>query len=267
MRISKPFERQGNFTQVDNDLLDHIMPTLTPSEWMVLSFIIRKTKGWHKDHDGISYSQFIKGTGINSNTTIKKCLDSLSSKNMVLVGMTGNRADPHHYMLNRDYSFGVTESVERPITFSVERPVTESVDTKESLKEKENIGTAVLAYENTFGTITYAASAKLNDDIDTDGETAVLNALAIAKEKQAHTYGYVEKILRNAAAEKESKRAGQNLWDDEVGQYHFHRKEWADLSPLAQKVIKAVGGQAVVRGVKEGYEFDALKRRVMSYAQ
>ena len=32
---------------------------------------------------------------------------------------------------------------------------------------KENITAAVLAYENTFGTITYAASAKLNDDIDT----------------------------------------------------------------------------------------------------
>lgn len=132
---------------------------------------------------------------------------------------------------------------------------------------KEQIGTAVLAYENTYGPITYAASAKLTDDIDTYGETAVLNALAIAKEKQAHTYGYVEKILRNAANEKESKRAGQNLWVDEVEPYQQHRIAWADLSPIAQKAIRAIGGQSALRDAKIGYELEAIKKQVMSYAQ
>jgi hypothetical protein len=132
---------------------------------------------------------------------------------------------------------------------------------------KENIMAAVLAYENTFGTITYTASAKLNDDIDTYGETAVLNALAIANGKQAHTYGYVEKILKNAANEKESKRAGQNLWVDEVEPYQQHRIAWADLSPIAQKAIRAIGGQSALRDAKIGYELEAIKKQVMSYAQ
>lgn len=108
---------------------------MKPSEWMVLSFIIRKTKGWHKEHDAISYSQFIKGTGISSNSTIKKCLDSLIEKGLVILGTTGHKADAHHYMLNKDYSFSITENVERPVTFSVERPVTKTVDTKETIKE------------------------------------------------------------------------------------------------------------------------------------
>jgi phage replication O-like protein O len=130
----KPFDRQGNYTQIDNAVIDVIMPTLSPTEWMVLSLIIRKTVGWHKDIDGIAYSQFIKGTGIKSNTTIQRALSKLNKMGIIEVLESPHKSDPHHYRLNRNYSCRVTETVTQPITLNVIRPVTENVDTKEIYK-------------------------------------------------------------------------------------------------------------------------------------
>ena len=139
MTTIKPFNRQGNFTAVDNAVIDEIMPNLSGNEWKVLCFIIRKTVGWHKDSDGIAYSQFRAGTGISSNTTVQKSIDRLLALHIIEVGKTGHMADAHHYRLNKEYTVRVTESVMRPVTFSVTQPITDSVNTKESIKEiKEN---------------------------------------------------------------------------------------------------------------------------------
>lgn len=139
----KPFSRQGYFTAVDNAVFDEIMPTLSGSEWKILSLIIRKTIGWHKELDGIAYSQMRKGTGIKSNTTIQKAVHSLLDKGIIEQGQTGLKTDPHFYRLNRDYTLRVTETVKRRVTFSVKRPVTETVNTKER-KRKETNGEAIL---------------------------------------------------------------------------------------------------------------------------
>ena len=263
-RISEPFKTQGGHTQFDNDVLDHLMPKLSPSEWMVLSFIIRKTKGWHKESDGISYSQFISGTGIASNSTVKKCLDSLVKMNLIMVGQTGHKADSHRYMLNRNYSFRITENVERPVTFSVERPVTKTVDTKESLKKEKQIP-AVAAYENTFGAITYQTSQRLYDDIDTYGETAVIQALFKAKEKRAHAYGYVETILRSGLQEKESRQSGDAVWEEIEERIQSGR--WNDLTPTTLKIVQKCGGQSAFKFANTEWDIPRLKKQVYSYAQ
>ena len=131
MEPIKPFLRQGHYTMVDNAVFDEIMPLLNGNEWKVLSFIIRKTIGWHKDMDGIAYSQFRDGTGIKSNTTIQKSLHQLIYLGLIEVGKTGRMADNHYYKLNKDYTCRVTETVKRRVTFSVTQPVTENVNTKE----------------------------------------------------------------------------------------------------------------------------------------
>lgn len=203
MTIIKPFARQGNFTQVDNAVFDEIMPTLNGSEWMVLSFIIRKTVGWQKDSDGISYSQFIKGTGISSNSTIKKALDSLVKKRLVLVGKTGNRSDCHYYKLNTDYSCGTTETVERPITFSVERPITETVDTKEILKKtikKEggdsDYAEVIASYENNIGLISPSEAQQIAAALDEFPKQYLLDAIDIAALQNAKKWSYINGILK-----------------------------------------------------------------------
>ena len=50
----RPFARQGHFTVFDNAVLDIVMPTLSGSEWKLLSFVIRKTIGWQKNADALS---------------------------------------------------------------------------------------------------------------------------------------------------------------------------------------------------------------------
>lgn len=53
------------FTRVENKLFDDWMPRLESGEWKVLSFIARKTAGWHKKQDRISLRQTAKATGLS----------------------------------------------------------------------------------------------------------------------------------------------------------------------------------------------------------
>jgi phage replication O-like protein O len=103
----KPFAKQGNFTIVNNFVIDYMMPRLSANGFRVLMFAIRKTVGWQKEQDVISYSQFLKGTGINSRHTISKAISELLAAGYLLrteqrVGT--NLGKPSYaYMLNMDY--------------------------------------------------------------------------------------------------------------------------------------------------------------------
>jgi phage replication O-like protein O len=59
------------------------MPSLSATEWKVLCFIIRKTIGWQKTREQLSYTQIIKGTGIKSPVTISKALKKLTRRRYV----------------------------------------------------------------------------------------------------------------------------------------------------------------------------------------
>ena len=61
------------YTSFPNALLDHIMPTLSGSEWQLLCVIIRQTQGWHDPHTGgrkksdwLSHQQLKARTGRGS---------------------------------------------------------------------------------------------------------------------------------------------------------------------------------------------------------
>ena len=55
-----------NHTQVPNEIID-TMELFTPAEFKVLIAICRKTIGWHKTSDRISYSQLEEMTGLSRN--------------------------------------------------------------------------------------------------------------------------------------------------------------------------------------------------------
>jgi len=50
-----------NSTQTPNILSDFLMPNSSDAEWKCVSYICRRTFGFHKDEDRISLSQFIHG--------------------------------------------------------------------------------------------------------------------------------------------------------------------------------------------------------------
>jgi len=81
----RPFDLDKRFTKFSNPLIDHVMPSVSPSAWKVLTVIIRQTVGWvedrqtgkRKEWDQISYSQLKEKTGIGSDATITKALREL----------------------------------------------------------------------------------------------------------------------------------------------------------------------------------------------
>lgn len=135
-----PFDTRERFTKVHNYVIDEMMPTLKPNAFKVLVFIIRKTRGWGKDADCISYSQLRTGTGIASDATLRAALQELEGLQYILcdktVGLTNS------YMLNTTLEIVVppTSTVfdGGTSTETVVPTSTETVDTKEkTTKDKE----------------------------------------------------------------------------------------------------------------------------------
>ena len=105
--IVKPFDKpESQFCQLHNSIFDVIMHRLTSNEWKVLCAIFRKTRGWDKFEDDISYSQILGLTGIGSRSTISKALQGLIQKNMVVAIISTGVTT--HYILNTSYTIDLT---------------------------------------------------------------------------------------------------------------------------------------------------------------
>lgn len=150
MKTIRPFGAPGH-TQFDNDLLDHIMPTLSGSGWKILCVAVRKTWGWidkasptgRKQWDRISYSQFRKGTGIVSDATIRRAIDENLENAYLLRRKSGPQSFSYHLNTSLEIEVEENTSTETEEVTSTEteedepKTSTETVDTKESIKEKE----------------------------------------------------------------------------------------------------------------------------------
>jgi phage replication O-like protein O len=105
----KPFADQGHYTEAHNLLFDYIMPRISANAFKVLCLILRRTKGWGKASDAISYAQIKDGTGIKSDATISRAIGELLEMNCIL-----NKANPtqrvtSRYALNRGYTIPTSE--------------------------------------------------------------------------------------------------------------------------------------------------------------
>jgi phage replication O-like protein O len=82
--MASPQAEQGH-VDIANEIVDKLSTiTLSAYEWRVLWFIFRKTYGWHKKSDRISYTQFEEGTGL-WRQNIGRALKRLIARNMVTV--------------------------------------------------------------------------------------------------------------------------------------------------------------------------------------
>jgi hypothetical protein len=172
MQRVHPFAEQGNWTAVHNSVFDVMMPELPPNAFKVLCFVIRKTRGWKKDSDQLSYTQIAAGTGIKSPSTLREALKSLGERGYILAS-SKSKWDATSYRLNTALEIEVptteievdkptteivvaTKTVVATTTKTVALPTTISVDTKERSKERERGGErtphtpAVQAYFETY---------------------------------------------------------------------------------------------------------------------
>ena len=79
---------KSNYTQIPNVFFDEIMKKISPSDNLVLMAIMRKTFGWQKQVDKISYSQIIEMTGLVK-STVSISIKSLEEKGLIYVTREG----------------------------------------------------------------------------------------------------------------------------------------------------------------------------------
>lgn len=78
-------QNENGFTRLPNKILDHLCTAYIPArERQCLDLIIRKTYGYGKKEDRISYSQFVKATGLKTRS-VRDCLSSLEEKKIISV--------------------------------------------------------------------------------------------------------------------------------------------------------------------------------------
>lgn len=102
MRTSK--KKKGH-TAVDNIVLDVILPTLPPSAQLVFLKIYRQTKGWHKETDSISNSQFCKATGYSDPKVIMRAVKELQARELITVEAQNTKIKRYGINWETVYSF------------------------------------------------------------------------------------------------------------------------------------------------------------------
>lgn len=126
------------FVMVHNYIFDAVMPDLPPNAWKILCFILRKTRGWNKDDDLISYTQIIDGTGITSPATVKRNLDILIDKDYILAEKEAGETT--RYRLNLSFAVEIEQTTTETVVDHYRNcsgTTTETVVTKDILKDKE----------------------------------------------------------------------------------------------------------------------------------
>jgi phage replication O-like protein O len=75
MELQKMTKFAVNSFQVPNSLVDLQLSSMSGNALKCLLYIIRKTRGFHKETDRIAASQFIKSCGIAKNTVLSALIE------------------------------------------------------------------------------------------------------------------------------------------------------------------------------------------------
>lgn len=126
-----------NYTQTPNQLFDEHMKNMGEAELRVTLAVIRKTMGFHKDRDAISYSQIMEMTGL-SRTSTQAGIDKAIEHGFIEIVAHGKRGvNVFSLVVKPDQSTSTTStgSVTLPVTSSVTLPTKEK---DKETKQKKN---------------------------------------------------------------------------------------------------------------------------------
>jgi hypothetical protein len=98
--MSRSLELIPNSFQVPNFLVDKLLPHLSGPQAKILMVLCRKTFGWHKREDVISFGQFRDDAGVSRSSAIE-ALRVFMDAGLVLKASKG-RADMNAWSLNLD---------------------------------------------------------------------------------------------------------------------------------------------------------------------
>ncbi len=198
-----------NFTQAPNYFFDELLKELSSTEVHVMCAIIRKTYGWHKAEDRISFSQLTQATGL-ALSTVQNAIKKLVEKGIIVSKIVNGI---------RAYSFIVKKENE--------------VTNKESLRDQQqnnsyipNAGIDTVqnnSYipESGIGVYRIPVTPPLPLNGNTE-RTAFLNKDSKIKEPNA---GFFDDVF----------------FDFEKGEFHMSPEQEAKYEELYEKRIKSLG--------------------------
>lgn len=123
-----------NAFQIPNSVVDELMADMSGVELKCYLFVVRKTKGWNKEYDAISLTQFVKFTGAGKTAVV----DAL--KNLVELGLLTKRTGVRNTSVYAINLFGNQTSSESELVQKVNSTSSESelVTSSESEHTKNN---------------------------------------------------------------------------------------------------------------------------------
>lgn len=225
-----------NFTQIPNVFLDEMMQDLEKSELKVILYVMRRTYGFGKQKDRISFSQMRdgitdkngkkldKGTGLKDNS-ISNAITSLEQKGILKV----NRENmTNSYSLNLNYSTTPTTGVLLPQELS-----TPTIGVKVLLpqeiqkKEKESIQKKDMHFDSFWEKYPNKTNKKTSRELwikhNLDSKIGdILEFIQKAKKTERWEKGFIKApdvFIRN------------ETWTDDVKAYKFSTQRVAP-SPL-----------------------------------
>lgn len=158
-----------NHTQIPNIIIDK-MNQFTGEEIKTFVAICRKTIGWHKTTDKISYSQLVKMTGLSING-LKKCLRTLIDRKIITQERTkfGFKYDIRYIVSPHDIASNDTPISSNDSTIAsgdtnLYHPVTpqKKKDTNKKETNIKDIHKRIFSYWNNFNIIQHK---KLTDNM------------------------------------------------------------------------------------------------------
>ena len=137
-----------NYTQISNDFLDNEMQRMSGAAIKIFLIVSRKTIGWHKDTDPISYSQIMEYTGIRSKTTVSAALSALVSLGLIIAVKKQGKTTVYEINMVGTESEQVTSpesvlEVSRNCTGSSPETVHTKERRKETTQKKDESGAVV----------------------------------------------------------------------------------------------------------------------------
>ena len=118
--IIRPFANHGYLLPLDERLVRYVMPFIKANSWCIVCFVLAETRGTQAQiRKQIPHSAIQKGTGIKSRTTVRDCLDEittppynilLETQGSYIPGLRGKNKQQrfqNSYELNRNFALTV----------------------------------------------------------------------------------------------------------------------------------------------------------------
>lgn len=172
-----------NTTQTPNDLFEKCMKNMGEAELKVTLAVIRKTLGWHKDKDAISWSQIHEMTGLSRSSIQDGIAKAVEHGYIEIAGKGKRGVNVFRLVVNSDQSTSPTSTSSptlpvEPLTSSPTLP-TKETDTKETKQNKESRKRSVFPIKFPSNVKAYTAThIEAYQKAHTDEMTALIKAWA-----------------------------------------------------------------------------------------